>query len=75
MFRVFRATVGNMRANNKAVFDALVETLSEEVRNGLNDIVGLSCVNNTIRKTLKVRRDVFNKETNLKWKGKGDMNV
>lgn len=64
-FAHFRKIVETMRGSNKNAYDLIVEALEPEAKEGLGEIFGISCVGNTIRKTIKVRKDVFNKDADF----------
>lgn len=60
-FSHFRTVIETMRNNNKGAYDSLISILPEEAKTGLGQLYGLTSVGKEIRKTIKVRKDVFNK--------------
>lgn len=58
-FSHFRETLANMKKSNEGAYNALISLLSHETTEKLRQVLGCSNVDNTVRKILRVRKDVF----------------
>lgn len=55
----FRETLASMKKNNEGAYNALLSMLNQEATEKLRVVLAFSSVNNSLRKVLRVRKDVF----------------